>query len=114
MTKELLSAILNIEVSEIAHTKDNLIYYYTEDIETKKKFSPMIPNVSVYELAFKAKEWAYHLNHNFILVSTPRTNSSFATCSTGTQIIPLYSSRNESEVEAIFEVCQYLLERSTK
>ena len=61
ISKELLSEILGIEVTtvrdDIKSTPDRL-YYETSDADTHRAFSPSIPFISVYDLAYRCREWA--------------------------------------------------------
>ena len=60
MTKELLSKILEIEVSKIKDeikSYSDLLFFETTDIETKRKNSPSLPSINIYELSHKCKSY---------------------------------------------------------
>lgn len=70
-------------------------------------------NINIYQLAHKCKEWA--LSKGYILMSSPRTSSSFATCEFCKNGKCDYEDdlwndfRADTEPEAIFKACQWIL-----
>ena len=73
---------------------------------------------NIYELAHKCKEWAY--SQGYILFSKIRLNSSLASCYFDTMGKHDYEDgyhndfRAETESEAIFKACQWILDRNSK
>ncbi len=73
---------------------------------------------NIYELAHKCKEWAY--SQGYILFSKIRLNSSLASCYFGTMGKHDYEDdyhndfRAETEPEAIFKACQWILTKDSK
>lgn len=69
---------------------------------------------NIYQLAHKCKEWAY--TQGYILFSKIRLNSSLASCYFDTMGKHDYEDgyhndfRAESEPEAIFKACQWILD----
>ena len=56
ISKELLSEVLNENVSSIVEVIGNKLYYLDKNAHTK--------SVNIYELAFKCKEWAIKQGYN--------------------------------------------------
>ena len=73
---------------------------------------------NIYELAHKCKEWAY--SQGYILFSKIRLNSSLASCYFDTTGKHDYEDgyhndfRAETEPEAIFKACQWILDKDSK
>ena len=73
---------------------------------------------NIYELAHKCKEWAY--SQGYILFSKIRLNSSLASCYFDTMGKHDYEDeyqddfRAETEPEAIFKACQWILTEDSK
>ena len=73
---------------------------------------------NIYELAHKCKEWAY--SQGYILFSKIRLNSSLASCYFDTMGKHDYEDgyhndfRAETESEAIFKACQWILDKDSK
>lgn len=61
ISKELLSAVLGVEVTNVRDTMyDNELRFETPDEELRRKFSPYVPKINIYELGFKCKEWSWN------------------------------------------------------
>ena len=74
ISKELLSEVLGYEALPTQVSTKELQY-----IDKRRKHGAFHPCcINIYELAHKCKEWA--LSKGYILMSKPRTSSSFATC----------------------------------
>ena len=73
---------------------------------------------NIYELAYMCKEWAY--SQGYILFSKIRLNSSLASCYFDTMGKHDYEDeyhndfRAETESEAIFKACQWILTKDSK
>ena len=104
ISKELLSEVLEEEVIDII--------LFANEYELKNNVFKSLPNI--YELAHKCKEWSY--TQGYILFSKIRLNSSLASCYFDTMGKHDYEDgyhndfRAESEPEAIFKACQWILD----
>ena len=118
ISKELLSEILDKKavVDDISNIelKENTITFI-EDYWDEDEGSGFYRNhtTNIYELAHKCKEWA--LSKGYILMSKPRTSSSFATCVFCKNGKCDYEDdlwndfRAGTEPEAIFKACEWIL-----
>ena len=118
ISKELLSEVLDkkVVVDDISNIelKENTITFI-EDYWDEDEGSGFYRNhtINIYELAHKCKEWA--LSKGYILMSKPRTSSSFATCEFCKNGKCDYEDdlwndfRADTEPEAIFKACQWIL-----
>lgn len=110
-TKELLSKILGIEVTEVRHnliSNSDVIYYETTDINTKSEFSPTIPYISYNNLAFKCKVWAFNLDKQFIIKSYTVKNA--GVCEVKDKMgIHIETVDARTEAEAIIMTCEWIL-----
>lgn len=107
----------------------NAVYPTKEDSETYvgiqestgrvahfgKEFNNCVSEIDIHNVAHKCKEWA--LTKQYILSSKPRTNSSLAACSFDKNGKCDYYNdyhndfRAETEPEAIFKACEWILEK---
>ena len=110
ISKKLLSEVLEINenlISDASIDEFECRYY---DVEDDKYYS-----CNIYELAHKCKEWA--LSKGYILMSKPRTSSSFATCVFCKNGKCNYEDdlwndfRADTEPEAIFKACQWIMNK---
>ena len=75
-------------------------------------------NINIHELAHKCKEWAYI--QGYVLFSKIRLNSSYASCYFDIMGIHDYEDdfhndfRAETEPDAIFKACEWILDRNSK
>ena len=105
ISKELLSEVLNLNITYIERCNNSIIY--------KISVYDREEEINIYELAHKCKEWAY--TQGYILFSKIRLNSSLASCYFDTMGKHDYEDgyhndfRAESEPEAIFKACDYIL-----
>ena len=112
ISKELLSQVLAVDIRKInGYILDGNLYYYKAFVKCKSK-------INIYELANKCKEWAY--SQGYILFSKIRLSSSLASCYFDVMGKHDYEDsyhndfRAETESEAIFKACQWILDRRTK
>ena len=102
LSKQLLSEVLGIEVSEI-DIKENLVYYFVDNEHLDDEWE----SINIYELAHKkCKEWA--LARHIRLWSIIDDNNS--------AICRIHSREKEefyadSEPEAIFKACQWIYDK---
>ena len=110
----LLSEVLGIEILSFKEVKQTSFIRYKFNAIGETRDS----SINVYELAHLCKIWA--LNHRYILLSKPRTNSSFASCSFDKIGKCNYEDdfyndfRAETEPNAIFKACLWILEQIKK
>lgn len=113
LSKELLGSVIEKEIKEFVIEKNELRYILENDINS----IPELYYINIYELAHKCKEWAY--SKGYILFSKIRLNSSLASCYFDTMGKHDYEDgyhndfRAETESEASFKACQWILENKT-
>ena len=115
ISKELLSAILGLHCG-IKSIKNSEVIYWFDCIGEIREHS-----INIYELAHKSKEWAVNLNPNkHALSSYPRwgdirnykkTNGSYYICQ---HLVNGAQFEAETEPEAIFKACQWILDKDSK
>lgn len=113
ISKELLSEIYNIDIA-VTSIYGNEISIYERDFKYPLTYNASAYLcINLYQLAFYCKEWAY--KNGYILLSKPRTSSSFASCSFDKIGKSAYYDdyhndfRAETEIEAIFKACEWIL-----
>ena len=94
ISKELLNEVLNDEVGDYFYYNDNLLWFEQDGKEYI---------INIYEFAHKCKEWA--LNKNKCLSSTPYHKRLYVCTILGDEMF-----ESDTEVEAIFKACQYIME----
>ena len=115
ISKELLTAIRKDN-----YTVVDIDYFYEID---DKKIGYLLDNeqwyyINIYELAHKCKEWAY--SQGCVLFSKIRLNSSLASCYFDAMGKHDYEDgyhndfRAETEPEAIFKACEWILTKDSK
>ena len=125
ISKELLSAVLGIPLSHIRYNDTtNLYEIFKEDLfnwsdGSYGRWSNL--EVNIYEFAHKCKEWAVNLSPNkHALSSYPRwgdirnykkTNGSYYVCQ---HLVSGVQFEAETEPEAIFRACQWILDKDSK
>lgn len=63
ISNELLSVVIGTLVTKIKYeltVYEDRLYYDTDNEDVKRKFSPSIPYINIYELTFKLKEYLYN------------------------------------------------------
>lgn len=113
MTVELLSELLEIEVLKI---KDeiklypDLLFFETTNIETKRKNSPSLPSINIYELSHKCKSYVVR-NSGWTLQSyTNERGAGICRVKVGDgQEINKFIAA--TEVESIFKATEWVLEQ---
>jgi hypothetical protein len=108
ISKELLSEVSGHKVTEIYGIVGNEVRYETSDFEIHMKFSPFKCSINIYELAHKCKEWA--IKQNLVLSSWMATKND-ARCEIGNYETYFIA---QTESEAIFNACQWILENKDK
>ncbi len=112
---ELLTTVSGLEILDLCEIplrkKHNTIGFNYKDIEIGNNYD----EINIYELAHKCKEWALSLGYVFSIYSF---NFSFNTeqehrvrLLIGNEVVYWGNdSCDETEVEAIFKACQWILE----
>ena len=123
INKELLSKVLDnevpyqVKVHKIIIKNNSLNYFYNSKDSGGGLFEAN-EYINIYELAHKCKEWAY--SQGYILFSKIRLNSSLASCYFDTMGKHDYEDgyhndfRAETESEAIFKACEWILTKDSK
>ena len=125
ISKELLSVVLGIPLLHIRYNDTtNLYEIFKEDLfnwsdGSYGRWSNL--EVNIYEFAHKCKEWAVNLSPNkHALSSYPRwgdirnykkTNGSYYICQ---HLVSGVQFEAETEPEAIFKACEWILEQVGK
>lgn len=113
ISKELLKEILGIRWSDsirggVAEEKfaqvGNYIYF------GYKGYNHWNDAINIYELAHKCKEWA--LKHKKELLSCTRKDKSI--CDIYGLVSPNFTFYGDTEPDAIFKACQYILDNKDK
>ena len=110
MTNETLSKILSIPVLKIKDeikSYPDLLFFETTDIETKRKNSPMLPSINIYELSHKCKSYVVK-NSGWTLQSyTNERDAGICRVKVGDgQEINKFIA--ESEVESVFKATEWV------
>lgn len=113
ISKELLSVILNTNVIEVYYHKNQGWKYKTkmERLGWVSQFEVPLPNI--YELAHKCKEWAYEKKYyiqSYLSTDMPFGCAILDTIFDDEQIVDNNIFYADTEPEAIFKACQYILE----
>ena len=121
ISKELLNKVLNIEIVSYQMKQKNILAYEYNKVSKNQWSGKTFCNrsINIYELAHKCKEWAYY-KHGYIIFSKTRISSSLASCYFDTMAKHDYEDdycddfRAETEYEAIFKACSWILEQIKK
>ena len=118
ISKELLSSVLGLTVVKGLELEGIVLWYNgIVNINNQPPYAKEL-NINIYELAHKCKEWAY--SQGYILFSKIRLNSSLASCYFDTMGKHDYEDgyhndfRAETEPEAIFKACEWILTKDSK
>ena len=103
ITPKMLSAVLGREVKEpqqrVCVNDDNVTFAYADE--------DMWSDINIHELAHKCKEWAY--NEGFVIVALKEDEEQYVVeIRCGWDITDF---RDNTEPEAIFKACQYILDK---
>lgn len=122
ISKELFSEVMNIKIEDIVDLKifgKELNYYekcllnFCCDGRLSKHKDSIYKSVNIYELAFKCKEWA--LSKGYIINSGATTSNDWSSTiykviKENPYIKELSYTWEQSENEAIFKACQWILD----
>lgn len=115
ISKELLSEVYNTDanvVKVVFNETSKLVVY--RDNQIKDKLFP----VNIYELAHKCKEWAFKQKHGYIILSgfTNLTDNIYEATIENPNTTGIYREIfcADTEVEAIFKACEWILKEIKK
>ena len=106
ISKELLSEVLGIQVLNIDINESVVLIKHYVEIHQLSKWN-------IYELVHKCKEWAINQGYQFEIYIQCNTlcDIRLGKCGYGWDIITML---NMPEKEAIFKVCQWILDNKDK
>ena len=119
LSKELLTIVLkleyNFQMEPIKEWQQNIIEWYRTDVYMEQMYS-----MNIYELAHKCKEWA-RIKYNFYIMPTFQCQSDGHIDMIVTDNEDFINNRNErysvsgdTELEAVFKACQWVLDNKDK
>lgn len=117
ISKGLLNKVLGLTVVKVPEL-DGIILWYEGIVNMNNQSYAKELSINIYELAHKCKEWAS--TKGYILFSKTRLSSSLASCYFDTMGIHDYEDdfhndfRAETEPEAIFKACEWILTKDSK
>ena len=112
ISKELLSKVLGLTVVKVPEL-DGTILWYKGIINIKGSPYTKELSINIYELAYKCKEWA--LSKNYILQSSIEIDCGY--CEISYIILNQVEKvliTAESEPEAVFKACEWILDKDSK
>ena len=103
-SKELLSKVLGVYVTEFYLDCESLVYTYDRIFNENEQYKD---DINIYELAHKCKEWASYKGHTLSSTYHPHNN-----CICNIDIVTKNFKQFEAntEPEAIFRACEWILE----
>lgn len=106
ISKELLSEILGVKVTEVLTSKTtNFLYYMCLDHHNLGENTEN--SINIYELAYKCKEWAIHKSYHLHSSLRHHKLRGLSKLVIGDDIEYFEA---ETEPESIFLACQWILE----
>ena len=99
ISKELLSEVLNLNITYIERCNNSIIY--------KISVYDREEEINIYELAHKCKEWVLKQGYRIIIDCSKDIELGIRILKNGRDI---YSNENKSEQQAIFKACQWILD----
>ncbi len=121
--KELLSIIEELDVTRICTIKEDYLYYKTTDLLNEELEDIATFSINIHELAHKCKEWAIKQDYGYIINSCTKHTFGYAqvewyeknhkdkhgTYREHTFYSEWFKAGNNSEPEAIFKACEWIL-----
>ena len=104
ISKDLLSEVLEININKIkeVHKVNNII----KIVDTKNMYN----DINIYELANKCKEWAYEIDFYIYSIFTFAGEGACYVTKDDEILKRLATFAGDSEPEAIFKACQWILD----
>ena len=128
ISKELLSEVLNIEIVSYQMKQKNILAYEYNKVSKNQWSGKTFCNrsINIYELAHKCKEWA--LDNRWIISTMPMLTekkwrntsvrlSHFYSAGKDRYLDGIYHNGRieaDTETEAIFKACQWILDKDSK
>lgn len=116
ISKELLSEVLGVDIEDVYITENQVLYSipnYEIEEDSETFYINLGTRINIHELSHKCKEWAYE--KGYILYSGKEVNE--YTCyfekETGFELSNIdtwLSTFSDTEPEAIFKACQWILD----
>jgi len=115
ISKELLSEVLSEDVARVYEFTEEDVFvpkeHITAAIYNKQTDTTEYPIISIYELQYKCKQWAYKLEE-YVIESGLANGDAFArvfdrlAC---TDSSPIFELTADTEVEAVIKACEWIL-----
>ena len=114
ISKELLNKVLNIEIVSYQMKQKNILAYEYNKVSKNQWSGKTFCNRSIntYELAHKCKEWA--LKHHYKVISKPDNVPGLWEAYVNLSLTSKHGEVADTEPEAIFKACQWILTKDKK
>lgn len=106
ISNELLSVVLGLHCG-IKSIKNSEVIYWFDCIGEIREYS-----INIYELAHKCKEWA--LKHHYKVISKPDNVPGLWKAYVNLSLTSKHGEVADTEPEAIFKACQWILDKDSK
>ena len=112
ISTELLSEVLGIDVAKIIENSDRNISIYERDFKYPMSYNASAYlTINIYELAHKCKEWAIKIDYKIESHIHFINKRIIGVASFNTQDNTTKFFQADTEPEAIFKACQWILEQ---
>ena len=116
ISKELFENVMGIKLGNAHNTEQELLVtnqvaMFT-DIKKTYKLGHPIDTINIYELAHKCKEWA--LKHHYKVISKPDNVPGLWEAYVNLSLTSKHGEVADTEPEAIFKACQWILDKDRK
>lgn len=118
VSKELLSGVLGLDIVDYSIVENtvriNLLYHpdtaLNRELELANTSYGSKGSINIYELAHKCKEWALKNEHNLLSYLSDRNGLQESFVQLYNYKTFITTIRADTEPEAIFEACQWILD----
>ena len=112
ISKELLSSVLGLTVVKGLELEGTVLWYNgIVNINNQPPYAKEL-NINIYELAHKCKEWA--LKHHYKVISKPDNVPGLWEAYVNLSLTSKHGEVADTEPEAIFKACQWILDKDRK
>ena len=112
ISKELLSSVLGLTVVKGLELEGIVLWYKgIVNINNQPPYAKEL-NINIYELAHKCKEWA--LKHHYKVISKPDNVPGLWEAYVNLSLTSKHGEVADTEPEAIFKACQWILDKDRK
>ena len=112
ISKELLSSVLGLTVVKGLELEGIVLWYNgIVNINNQPPYAKEL-NINIYELAHKCKEWA--LKHHYKVISKPDNVPGLWEAYVNLSLTSKHGEVADTEPEAIFKACQWILDKDRK